>query len=147
MIDILKLKAFPAAGLLFMVFALLSGIIFIFVFNIDLFFKLNIIQLILLSVCGTAPLIVLNSIIVLININCDIELDSSEDINIGMRYSGTILFSSIWTMLVVYIPILAHVVVKLSFSYGFMISMIIEFIIIAIIYFDTRTALKESKSN
>lgn len=147
MVDLIKLKAFPAAGLLFMVFALLSGIIFIFTFNADLFFKLNIIQLVLLSVSGTAPLIVINSILVLININCDTELDSSEDVNIGMRYSGTILFSSILTMIVVYAPIFTYVVAKLSFSTGFIISMIVEFIIIAIICYDIRTALKEKKTD
>lgn len=62
-LDLLKLKAYPAAGLLLMAFALLSGVMFIFTFDNDLFFKLNFIQLILLSVSGTSPILLVNLII------------------------------------------------------------------------------------
>lgn len=146
-LDLLKLKAYPAAGLLFMVFALLSGIMFIFTFDNNLFLKLNFIQLILLSVSGIAPILVFNLFLIKNNLNADSELKSIVEHNeIEKIYSILLLYSSIITMIAVYFPIILYAFNKMSYKIGFLVILILELLFFVYLYFDARAEKKRGKA-
>lgn len=110
MIDITKLKTMPAAALLLLVFALLSGVMFIFIAANDLFFKLSFFQLILLSIVGTSPLIVINSFLMLIEFITDEPIAPMADDEIYKTFSGALMFGSIISMGVIYVMVLDYLI-------------------------------------
>jgi len=114
MIDITKLKTMPAAALLFLVFALLSGVMFIFIAANDLFFKLSFFQLILLSIVGTSPLIVINSFLMLIEFITDEPIAPMADDEIHKTFSGALMFGSIISMGVIYVMVLDYLIFTAS---------------------------------
>lgn len=127
--EILKLKAFPASALLLMSLVFVSGVLFIFTFDNQLFFKLNILQLILLSIGGTFPFVILNSLYIML---FSIEDDSTgvwDDGQITLKFSGALLFGSLLSLPILYLPILIYNIHPYSFKYGLWTSVILEFII------------------
>ena len=138
MIDITKLKSLPTGGILFLTFALLSGVLFIFTFYNNLFFRLNIVQLILLSVVAIAPLVAINSLFVLMCLIDDKTNGQWTEQEIVKQFSGAVLFGSIISMGIVYTPIIIYATGPISFKIGLLIAGIAEFAILCSLYFSTK---------
>ena len=128
MFDLTKIKAYSAGAILFLLLAFLSGVLFIFSFVNELFFQLCIFQLILLSIVGTAPIVVINILLFSIYL---IDEDNQEwdDEVILMKFNGAALFGSLFTFPVIYLPIIINLFFSTSFKFGILIAVVIEVIV------------------
>lgn len=104
-INVEKIKSFSATIFLQLIFgSLIPGILFIFLFNRDLFFTLDIFRLITLSISITAPVLTINSFLILIVLALDHPPQNEYKLN--KLFSLMIYGGSFITNLVLYFTIL-----------------------------------------
>jgi len=144
--EIFKLKGLTVVALLLLSSALLSGTLIIFTFAYDLFFKLTIFQLILLSIVGTMPVIVFNMFVISIaavDVDDNNKLDNDELTNV---FAGIGFSASFLSLLVFYFPILMYLIIPMKFKEGLFCAGMIElFVILLIVWFGKSTKKTDIK--
>jgi len=119
-LDLNKIKSMTWATVVFIVVTIIiSGVLFIFSFNRELFFKTELVKLILLSISITAPIWLLNTVLVLLFVKPIIPND--EDLQ------GCVITGCIISIVVIYLPILVKFFFNITTHTGVIILLILQF--------------------
>lgn len=138
-IDFTKFKAVEWITMIFSTVAIfLSGILFIFSFRNDLFFKLDTLKLIMLSASITCPIWLVNCLTVVLLSNKSLLKGADNNYLHFIGFAG-----SMFSIPVIYLPIIVH------FYYRYPIGLAIGFILFleAIVFFSVSLYGKLVKSS
>jgi hypothetical protein len=113
-----------------------SGVLIIFIFDKDLFLKIETIKLLLLAISITCPIWLLNSIIYAANVPNEDQSESNEHIHVTGLVGGMI------TALIFYIPILLNFFFLISLRKCIVILLSLELIIILLGTFPRKKKIK-----
>ena len=138
-IDLNKLSSFTWAILFFTAISIICpGILFIYIFHLEMFLKLDLLKLILVSISMTIPVWLLNYFFTFLETN-DKKNGTSDIIHLGFLEASTLTFP------VFYIPIIIGYFSCLSSKSAVMIGIAIQ-ILISILHVFVFLLKKRSKS-
>jgi hypothetical protein len=141
MIDLEKLTLRNLFLYLFVSFALImSGVLFVFVFNRNLFLCLDKIKLILLSAAITTPLFVVNILVTMVGLTFD-DNETQED-----RFFVFLLTSSLFTSLIVCIIVFSRIFIQFNTKTVAVVLAILELVLFISALFGKKGNNKPKKS-
>lgn len=136
-IDLSEFRPFSFAIILIVLAAtLFPGILFIYIFNEDLFFKLETIELLLLSVSITLPVLLLNSYLYLAYSFDFSGTISTEEMD--RRFKIGAFFGGRYSIFMLYVTMAVGFFSKLSIIWGVIIMFGIELIFVVRLYIKNK---------
>src|SRR5690554_166152 len=141
-----KVKAFSAVTFLQLICGVIvPGFLFLFIFKRDLFLSLDIFRLTVLAISITAPLLIVNSIIVLYGVTKD-EVEGPDEDGFHRVFAATTYLGSALTIPVVYAAITIGYFFSFTLKQGVFILVIAEAIILITLFLFIFAGSKNTKS-
>jgi hypothetical protein len=128
-LDLHKIKSITfVTFMLFCITIICPGIMFVFLFSRELFLETDTFKLILLSVSITTPIFLINSF--LITLIQEPEINDNIDENLQI----TTIFGNIISLPIIYIPLIVKLFFDISLQCGVSIVIGLEFVIFLLVY-------------
>ncbi len=149
-IDIDKIKAFPVITFLTLFCGVfISGFLFIYVFNDEIFLSLDLFRLTALAVSITIPLFSINGFLILMGLTKDEENAPNNDA-FHRAFAASMYLGSLMTIPVIYISILIGYFFELTEKQGILLAIIIEVTLLIsvsiLIFHDSSKTKKKNDS-
>ncbi len=129
-LNIDKVRPFSAIILFKIVCCLLSGFLFLFIFKRELFNNLDIFRLCVLSVSITAPILILN--IIMVGNNFGPKRSEVTEEVFHQSQGAAAFMGAMLSLAVIYIPILVGYFFKLNLQSGIIWALIVQIFIILV---------------
>lgn len=141
-IDINKVKA-STASILFMMLGCISlGFLFLFIYERELFFTLDLFRLSVLTIALTTPIVTANGFLMLLILFVTSEDDISEE----NYFSQAAFYGGILCMLMMMIPIIFGYISQLPTSWGLYIMGLLQFVAFIFLFITLKKGIKRRKN-
>ena len=126
----------------FLISTIIPGILLLFLFREDLFWNIETLKLIMLSMGITMPVWVCNTFLVTISIEDDNKSNTDDSIKEDMQAEG--LFGAIFSIPVLFLPALVKMFIDINSSVAFYIALGIELCIVLLFVVMSRRNKKKN---